>query len=183
MKYSVTAREAFEKLYDESRQLIADMYNRDSDISRIYQKEDIGPSDLEHVICSSIPIDKNSNMLPGKMSSLNKLFQEKFLSRRQIYNVLFKKTEVSRFDLITLDFFIYSQKTEYYETIQQRYTAFLQSINSILEECYLEPIYPANPYESFILMCILSEDPLVTYADALGLSFNQQNPSPNNPTN
>ena len=33
------------------------------------------------------------------------------------------------------------------------------------------PLYIANPYECFILMCLLSEDPLGTYSDVLEVSY------------
>lgn len=171
IRFSITARKCFDRLYEECRRLIARMYTDDIDSKKVYTIEEIGAGDIEHVICSAVPVDHNGNLIPGKQSALNDQFQGKRLSRQQIGDILAGKKEVSRFDLITLNFFIYSQKVEEFETINQRYDAFLRSTNAILDECYLGQLYTANPYESFILMCILSEDPLVTYADVMELSY------------
>ena len=174
-RFSVSARKCFDRLYKESRVLIAAMYN-DSDSARAktYTAEDITAADLEHVIYASVPVDKNGNLIPEKESKLTGQFQGKRLSRKTISDILTKKKEVSRFDLITLNFFIYSQRVEEFSTICSRYKDFVESTNGILEECYLEPIYTANPYESFVLMCILAEDPLLTYADVVGMSYGQE---------
>ena len=43
-------------------------------------------------------------------------------------------------------------------------------MDGLLAECGFEPLYPADPYDCFILICILSVDPMGTYADVLELS-------------
>lgn len=174
IKFSVTAREHFDRLYEASRQLIADMYNSDADSTRTFTPEEIGPGDMEHVIYAAVPIDRNGNLIPGKQSLLSEQFQGKRLSRGAIGAILAGNKEVTRFDLITLNFFIFSQKVEEFSTVNRRYDAFLKSTNAILEACDLGQLYTPNPYEAFILMCILSEDPLVTYADVVALSYEQQ---------
>ena len=35
-------------------------------------------------------------------------------------------------------------------------------------------LYVANPYECFILMCILSDDPLGTYADVWEMAYDTE---------
>lgn len=171
MKYSVTARQCFDRLYAESRKLIADIYNQDDCRHRHYTPDDISARDIEQMLYSSVPIDGNGNLVAGRKSTLNNHFQGERLSRRQIADILSGKTDVSRFDLITLNFFIFSQKIDEFATVNKRYDEFLASTNRILEDCYLDQLYTANPYESFILMCILSEDPLVTYSDVMEMSY------------
>ena len=78
---------------------------------------------------------------------------------------------MTRFDLITLNFFIFSQKLEENPEPKLRYMQFLDSMNEILEKCFLGKLYVQNPYECFVLMCILSDDPLGTYADVWELSY------------
>ena len=39
------------------------------------------------------------------------------------------------------------------------------------EGCFLGELYISNPYECFVLMCILSEDPLGPYADVWEKSY------------
>ena len=48
---------------------------------------------------------------------------------------------------------------------------FIHTTNRMLERCGMGPLYIANPYECFILMCLLSEDPLGTYSDVLEVSY------------
>ena len=80
---------------------------------------------------------------------------------------------MTRFDLITLNFFIYSQTLDDYPSVKERYNSFVESTNEILKRCFLGELYISNPYECFVLMCILSEDPLGTYADVWEMSYEQ----------
>ena len=34
-------------------------------------------------------------------------------------------------------------------------------------------LYPVNPYESFLMMCMLSVDPLGTFGDVLEMSYEE----------
>lgn len=204
-RLSVTARGQFDRLYDEARELIAQLYNRAEDeehgdalleyqhklslndkmydyekIQRIekfreekrsFSRDDITESDIEHVICAAIPTDRHGNLTPGKASKLNEQFAGRRFSRQHIGEILAGKAEINRFDLITLNFFIFSQKMEQYANAKQRYIQFLDSTNEILETCFMGKLYIQNPYECFVLMCILSEDPLGTYADVWELSY------------
>ncbi len=139
-----------------------------------YRRSDITESDLEHVICSAIPVDRHGNLTPGKASRLNDAFSGKRFSRQHIHDILSGKAGINRFDLITLNFFVFSQEEEKFQSAEQRYGSFIDSTNAILEKCFLGPLYIANPYECFVLMCILSEDPLGTYADVWELSYEKE---------
>ncbi len=138
---------------------------------QVITRDQVTESDLEHVICAAIPTDRHGNLVPGKASQLNEQFAGKRFSRQRIGSILSGHTEVSRFDLITLNFFVFSQKLDQYPNPRTRYTAFMNSMNEILENCFLGQMYIQNPYECFILMCILSEDPLGTYADVWEMSY------------
>ena len=35
-------------------------------------------------------------------------------------------------------------------------------------------IYPVNPYESFVLMCLLTEEPLSVYNDVWEMSYKEK---------
>jgi len=54
---------------------------------------------------------------------------------------------------------------------RNRYIAFVDSTNEILNDCMMGELYVVNPYECFLLMCILSDCPLATYADVWEMSF------------
>ena len=56
---------------------------------------------------------------------------------------------------------------------------FLDSTNEILEKCFMGKFYIQNPYECFLLMCMLSDDPLGTYADVWELSYEKQDADKN----
>lgn len=176
---SVTARKYFDNLLYNARELVADVYNKETNRKRLYKPEDITESDLEHIISSSIPVDRHGNLTPAKASALNEQFAGKRFNRQHISEVLAGRAEVTRFDLITLNFFIYAHTVDAYPNANARYGAFVDSTNSILENCYLGELYISNPYECFVLMCILSEDPLGTYADVWELSYNKESAATN----
>ncbi len=204
-RFSVTARECFIRLYDNVRDLIAELYNRYEDEKhnnavceyqsklnlndkiydhekkrrlekfcskrKVYTRHDITESDIEHVICAAIPTDRYGNLTPSKASKLNEQFSGRRFSRQRISEILSGKTEINRFDLITLNFFIFSQSIDKYPNAKNRYTQFQKTTNNILEKCFMGKLYIQNPYECFVLMCILSEDPLGTYADVWEISY------------
>ena len=156
------------RLYDHE---IAERIKKFRSEKRSFVKEDITESDIEHVICSAIPTDRHGNLTPSKASKLNEQFVGRRFSRQRIGEILSGNAEINRFDLITLNFLIYSQKLNDYPNPERRYVQFLKSTNEILEKCLMGEIYIQNPYECFVLMCILSEDPLGTYADVWELSY------------
>ncbi len=205
---SATARECFDSLYNEARELIARLYNKTEEerhadalyeyqqklsrndrlydyeklerienfrnSRRVYTRDDITESDIEHIICAAIPTDRHGNLTPSKISKLNEQFAGKRFSRQRISDILAGKSEINRFDLITLNFFVFSQRLSMYPKATQRYMKFMESTNSILEKCMMGKIYVQNPYECFVLMCILSRDPLGTYADVWELSYEKE---------
>lgn len=204
-KISFAARQCFDALYNEAKDLVARLYNTSEEerqhtavqeyihrlslndrmyevekrdridrfrrSQKVFHREDITESDLERMICASIPKDRHGNLTPGRISALNEQFSGKRFSRQRIGNILSGNAEVTRFDLITLNFFVFSQKLDIYPNPKTRYIQFQTSMDAILEKCFLGEIYVQNPYECFILMCILSDDPLCTYADVWELSY------------
>lgn len=161
----------FFSLYDEAKDCIAKLYTETDDKNRTYTKEDIGESDFEHIICSAVPIDRHGNLTPAKKSKLNEQFKGRRFSRQRISEIISGDTDITRFDLLTLNFFIYSQNIDKFKTTKERYSSFYKSSNRILEECFLGELYVQNAYECFLLMCMLSTDPLGTFADVWELSY------------
>lgn len=159
-----------DRITDTERQLRVD---KKREQRKQYSTDDITEADLEHIISSAIPIDRHGNLTPSKASKLNAQFSGKRFNRQHISDILSDKSEVTRFDLITLNFFVYSQTLDDYPSQKARYVSFVESTNKILEKCFLGKLYISNPYECFVLMCILSEDPLGTYADVWEMSYDQ----------
>lgn len=179
---SVTARKCFDELFVQAREIVAAIYNEYEQDKyekekkrrpRVYTSDDITESDLESVISSAVPVDRHGNLIPSKASKLNARFAGKRFSRQHISEILRGKAEVTRYDLITMNFFIFSQTTDKYPDAKTESDAFEESTNKILAQCYLGELNPSNPYEYFVLSCIHSDSPMGTYADVLELSYEQ----------
>jgi len=157
-----------DRLYDCER---IERIQRFRESKRVFVRDDITESDIEHIIYAAIPTDRHGNLTPAKASKLNEQFAGRRFSRQRIGEILSGRAEINRFDLITLNFFVFSQKLTEFPNAKQRYVQFLDSTNDILKKCFMGSLYIQNPYECFVLMCILSLDPLGTYADVWELSY------------
>ena len=167
-----SAYEHFCGLLELTRVEVARMNSEDlaaDAVRKYYRPEEITSADIEQVICSGIPVTKNGNLQKASSSLLSKQFHNFRLSRQRIDGVLKKQLQVDRYDLITLEFFLYSQKE--YEFPEDMLRDFMDDMNRILRESGLKELHAVNPYEAFVLMCLLSEVPLATYADVWEMSF------------
>lgn len=166
----------FLKLYERCREIIADQYNMDAeyiDNGKHVTAEQIGPYDLERVLCSGNPVSKDGNLKKISASKLHALFRTKRLQRQRIHDLLNRKRKVRRFDLITLLFFIYAETIEP-EWPAERYLQYIDAINAILKKCSMHGIYPVNPYEAFVLMCLVTSDPLDAYSEIWAISYDEE---------
>ena len=150
---------------------IQERVRRAEDNSAALNREDISESDLEHILCSTIPTDRSGNLISAKRSTLNVLFEGNRFSRQHINDLLLRKTEPERFDLITLNFLIFALQVDREPNVKKRYYRFIETTDRILTDCYMGPLHVPNPYESFVLMCILSLSPLETYNDVIEKSY------------
>jgi len=139
----------------------------------VWKPEDITPSDMEKVICSGIPINSMGNLKKMSASILSKHFSQKRFSRQRITNILNHKFPVERFDLITLEFFVISQEMEDDDPFI-RYKEFLDRIQKILKDCGMGEIYIVNPYECFILMCLLTDCPMAVFSEIWEMSYEER---------
>ncbi len=165
-------RETFDNLFARSQTVAAALMNAEGKGEKT--PASVTEADLEKILCAAIPRDSHGNLSPAKKSLLCALFAGKSPSRQRMGRVRAGKEAPDRFDLITLSFFLASQKRG---ERKKRYMDFLEETNGLLDACGFGPLYVANPYECFILMCILSEDPLATYSDVWELSYNDEEKS------
>lgn len=156
------------RLYDYQKQEIA---QRQRGNYQAVQDSDIGPGELEQVLFAAIPRDRHGNMLPMKASALKEQFSGKRLTRQHMSQILAGKENITRYDLLTLHFFVFVHQLDQYGTINARYDAFVKSANQVLLSGGLGEYYVVNPYECFLLMCIIAQDPLGTFADVWELSY------------
>ena len=160
------ARQVFERLYERAKETIAKHMNRYPDEKEVEPRRftagDISAGKIESVLYTEVPVTKNGNM--KSFACLKKQFSGKRLSRERISKVLAGKP-VERFDLITLIFLIYALDDEKLESgAGPRFSAFVEETNELLMEADMMELYPVNPYEAFILMCVVSEDLIDTFA-------------------
>ena len=156
-----------------AKEIIAKMYQGDEaekDRNKVWNISDITDSDVEKVICSGIPVNKMGNLKKMSASILAKHFSQKRFSRQRINSIMNHKFPVERFDLITLEFFIVSQEMQD-DDPYNRYHHFLEEIQKILHKCGMSEIYIVNPYECFLLMCLLTDCPLAVFADIWEMSY------------
>ena len=139
---------------------------------RIWKLSEVTESDVEKFLCCGIPYDKKGNLLRFSKSSLAVHFNNKRMSRQHLHDIRTRRVDVDRFDLLTLMFFIHAMD-EKVTNNKKRYIRFLEQANRMLEDCCMGSLYIANPYECFLLMCILSDAPMGTYADVLELSYEE----------
>ncbi len=180
--------ECFTGLYQETRETVADYFNAIEDektishygISRsgqkrkVYTAEDISGYDVEKVLYSAVPRDRHDNLIPVRRSHLNEQFNGYRIHRQRIADILEGRTEANRYDLLTLYFFVFSQRElDSYRNRRRRFEAFIEGANERLQKCWLSQIYVTNPYECFVLMCVLSDDPLGTFSDVNEMAYEE----------
>ena len=161
--------------WDDPKEIIAAMYQKDEEEkgrNKIWKAENITPSDLEKVICNGIPINRMGNLKKMSASILAKHFSQKRFSRQRITNILNHKFPVERFDLLTIEFFIVSQEMED-DDPYDRYHHFIEEAQGILKKCGMSEIYIVNPYECFLLMCLLTDCPLAVFSEIWEKSYEE----------
>ncbi|MCQ2492514.1 MAG: hypothetical protein MJ087_05690 [Lachnospiraceae bacterium] len=165
----------FERLYRQCQELICDLYNKveeQDETGKVYEPEDIREADIERVLCSGIPYTKKGNLEKISKSLLNKHISSHRMSRQRLNNLMHHKATLERFDLITLSFLVCSQIHDVDE--EERLMIFLDQTNAMLVKCDMDELYPVNAYEAFVMMCLLSFDPLETYSAVWELSYSQE---------
>ena len=165
---------AFERLYEEALTQLA--FNFNSTIRRggPVLRQDLSSADLENVLYSAIPKDNHGNLIPARNSSLYGQFEDKRLTRQRMGALLRRETAVNRSDLITLNFYIWSQTAAEEISSKKRYLGFVDDTNEILEACGFGELYAALPYECFLMMCLLADDPYSTYLEVWESSFSEK---------
>ena len=163
----------FRLLLNESKGLIAAMYMQDpagAGKPVAYSGESITTGDIEAVICSGVPLNEKGRLSKASLSVLAPYFHQYRLTRARMDDVLKGRLEVDRYDLVTLLFFIFSQ--EHIDDVpENRCRLFISQANVMLGECHMSGLYPVNPYEAFILMCLLSDTPLAVFSDVWEISY------------
>lgn len=162
----------FEKLYeravDASTQIIKEENKQSGNI-----KKQASAYDIENILYGGILKTESKNLPPASGSVLSGHFYNMRLSRQRISRLLRRDVEPSRFDIFTLLFLIYAATVDP-EWPVSRYIKFVDEANDILGRCRMMGIYPVNPYECFVLMCLLTDEPLTVYNDVWEMSYDTE---------
>lgn len=164
------ARKVFDQLYVRAQKIAADYLNSysDDEVSGKRRKDwlqpsEVNPAKIESILYNGVPVTKTGNL--QAFAKLKKQFKSKRLTRARINEIQSGKP-VERFDIITLIFFIYALDEEKLElNAGPRFHAFVEETNDLLMDAGMMDLYPVNPYEAFILMCIVSDDLLATFSE------------------
>ena len=177
-KRETQAREVFMRLYERAQKLCAKHLNRYPDLIEKDGKqaelkaEDINPSRMESILYSGVAVTDNGNLM--SFAKLKEQFKSKRLSRARINGILGGKP-IERFDLITLIFLIYALDEEKLtKSAPARFNEFVDETNDLLIEAGMIELYPVNPYEAFVMMCVVSEDLLDTFAGVWEKSYKEK---------
>ena len=177
-KRETQAREVFMRLYERAQKLCAKHLNRYPDLIEKDGKqaelkvEDINPSRMESILYSGVAVTDNGNLM--SFAKLKEQFKSKRLSRARINGILGGKP-IERFDLITLIFLIYALDEEKLtKSAPARFNEFVDETNDLLIEAGMIELYPVNPYEAFVMMCVVSEDLLDTFAGVWEKSYDEE---------
>ena len=139
--------------------------------AHFYTGDEISGSELESELYPLVPKNEKGNMYPMKESTLNVLFSGKRLNRQHISGILSGRDSITRYDLITLNFFQHDLSLAGEANTPLHYESFVSSTNKILSECNMLNLYAANPYDCFILLCMKTECPIETFEEIWGMSY------------
>ena len=168
-RYSLTGYHQFCVLIDEAKREIANVRATQGDFTMLEEdmrksKKAVREADIEKELYCAVPVNEKGNRKRISFSKLGKSFAEHRLTRQRMSRLLNRKARITSFDLITLLFLITSLR-EANKTPSQRYNDFVQNTEDILRKCFMGPLNLSNLYEAFVLACILTEDPLLTFSD------------------
>ena len=137
------------------------------------EKNEAAAGAIQDVLYASIPKEKHGNLLAEVHSSLTKVIAGKRLSRQRLSRLMRREEEPTRYDLMTLLFLIFAR--EQADTgRKERFVRYYEETGGILDDCGYGPMYTAAPYECFLMMCMLSVDPLGTFSDVLEMSYQRE---------
>ncbi len=187
-RQSLTARAEFDALYSSvqegliRRSVLDEVAETGRYTDREYNPEKSaeerkpdGAAEIENVLYAFVPKTPSNNFAPLRQSTLKDLFYEKRLNRQHIGEIRKGKAPVTRFDLITMCFLDYDLKRgSKANVMQEHYDAFIGKTNAVLKKCNMDELYPANPYECFVMLCMQTESPLEVYSEIWGMSYGVQ---------
>ena len=169
--FSRTSLRAFKELHEETRMHAWASENETFDNKQEKKLADFSHGEFEKKLYAGITFDKSGNLRKVSDSDLQKHLSYKRLTRQRISKILSGKTRVNRYDLMTLVFYNISMESDPDTKTEKRFNAFVSAVNEVLDRCHMGRLNIANPYESFLLMCMLTNGPLIAFSDVWDFSY------------
>ena len=159
--------EAFQKLYDQARNLLTS--SEEGDFVR--------PRSLERVLSAAIPVSAHGNLVPVVRAAYNAEFAQKRFSRQRIHRIQAGEQDPGRYDLLTLRFFLSSERQGMQEDRKAALKSFADEADAMLTGLGFGALYPADPFDAFLILCMLTADPLGTYSDVMEKAYSGKAPA------
>ena len=122
-------------------------------------------SDFEQVLYTGILHIPSGCLQEQDARALHACFTNRRLDRQRISRILAGQIRVSRYDLMTLLFYNIAREADADTSAATRLNTYLKNARRILADCCMEPVSVRNPYETFLLMCLLTPDPVRAFQD------------------
>ena len=170
-RYSRTAYSTFVSLLDRAKYEIGEL-NAEEDLyvfGKEQERKNVREAEVEKVLYSGVPVDDKGNLMNISFSSLGKGFAKHRLSRQRMSRLLAGKAAVTRYDLLTLLFLNSVLRDD--ESPIPRYRRFVKNADAMLAHCYMGRLNISNLYEAFLLVCLLTEDPLYAFSEVWEQSY------------
>ena len=159
----------YEYLMFEAKKVVESVYAEDFMADRS-KKRKIRDADVEKVLYNGIPVDSKGNLFKASLSKFQRGFIQYRLTRQRMSGIASGKVKVSRYDLMTLEFFLVANQCEDMP-VRQRYQQFVNEVNEILKNCHMGELNISNPYEAFLLLCLLTEWPMAAFSEVWELGY------------
>lgn len=160
------AAETFAELYGKTRELLKDPLAFSSP----------GPRSLERVLSAGVPVKSHGNLVPERMALSSLGFARRRVSRQRIHRLLNGVQAPNRYDLLTLVFFLTCWQTQDAENRRAVLDGFISGADKMLAGCGFGGIYAADPFDAFLILCVLTCDPLGTYSDVMEAAYTKEDP-------
>ncbi len=136
-----------------------------------------GPRSLERVLNAGVPLGSHGNLVPERAALSSLGFARRRISRQRIHRLLNGVQAPNRYDLLTLYFFLTCCRTQDAENRRAVLDGFISGADEMLAECGFGGIYAADPFDAFLVLCVLSCDPMGTYSDVMEAAYTKETPA------
>ena len=153
------AADTFLELYDQAGKLLP------------RESAALSPGTLERVISAGIPRNAQRNLMAETGLPASLAFARKRLTRQRIHRILSGGQEPNRYDILTLLFFVRSAGLENLTDRKEALRRFEGAARETLAPCGFGGLYAADPFDAFLILCILTLDPVGTYSDVMETAY------------